>query len=240
MEECEIAGRIAVALGLDLTPVALTFAEVPPEGLPTPPREVPSACSFWQDARQGTFYAPAERHFNCPIGAMVMGFSLPGDIQQRLGELVTGMCEHAYLDQDEAALIPTVTSQHAGIIYGPLAESTTPDVALLWVTPMQLMLCNEAIGAAKWTRRPSVLTGRPGCAALPLAMSNNTPTASLGCAGLRTFTGIGDDRLLVAVPGNLLEQFASALERAVAANAPMRRYYREQNATFLAIALSGD
>lgn len=233
MESSKLAERIITSLKLDLPPVALTFVNEAPDGVPAPPREVPSACSFWRDAEQGTFYASAVQHHNCPIGAMVMGFSLPAEIQQRLGELVTGMCEQNYIDEKEAASIPTVNRQHIGIVYGPLAESSnSPSVVLLWVTARQAMLCNEAVGAANWTTPSPVLTGRPGCATLPVAMADATPALSLGCAGMRTFTGIGEDRMLLAVPGSELESFVDAIEKAVGTNALMLDYYREQRGKF--------
>lgn len=233
MEGSRLAERIVDSLELELPPVALTFVDRVPDGVPSPPREVPSACSFWRDAEQGTFFASAAAHHNCAVGAMVMGFSLPTEVTQRLGELVTGMCEHGYLDENEASSIPAVDHQSAGIVYGTLAEtSNVPSVVLFWVTPRQAMLCNEAVGAAHWTTPAPGLTGRPGCAALPVAMADSSPTLSLGCAGLRTFTGIAEDRMLLAVPGGELESFADAIEKLTAANAHMLDFYQGQREKF--------
>ncbi|MFF0522337.1 DUF169 domain-containing protein [Actinomadura nitritigenes] len=225
----ETSRRITDVLGLDTPPIALTFADEAPSRIPAPPRAVPSACSFWRDAEKGTFFAAAEHHYNCPIGSMVMGFALPEEVQGNLGEVVTGMCEQNYISQDEPPKIPVVPEQHAGIVYGPLAESTTaPDVVLLWATSRQAMICNEALGAASWLSGSPMVTGRPGCSALPLALGQGQPVMSLGCAGMRTFTGIGDDRLLFAIPGGALEQFAAALEETGRVNEHMVGYYKEQ------------
>lgn len=228
MELAELASRVQTGLGLEHPPVALTFVDAPPADLAGPARVAPSACSFWRDAERGTFYASAAEHFNCPIGSMVMGFELPQEVQQRLGELVGAMCEGSYLSADEPARIPAVTTPHAGIVYGPLADSrSTPDVVLLWVTAKQAMLCNEAMGTASWSAGPPTTTGRPGCAALPLAMAQDSPTLSLGCIGMRTFTEI-DDRMLIAVPGSRLESFVDALSTTLAANTQMLGFYEAQ------------
>jgi uncharacterized protein (DUF169 family) len=225
----DIARQLQSDLGLHNPPVALTFSDEPPENVAAPPGPVPSACSFWRAAERGTFFATAHDHYQCPVGSMVMGFELPEEVQQRLGDVVGGMCERQYISIGEPPKIPVVKSAHAGILYGPLAESTSPpDVVLLWVTPRQAMLCNEAMGTADWTAGYPATTGRPGCAALPLAMAEGAPSLSFGCAGLRTFTGIGDDQMLVAVPGTGLTAFAEAIGNVVAVNAQMTAYYKDE------------
>lgn len=85
MTFASVAGRLTAALALDNPPIGLAFASEPPAGVVVSDRIVPSSCAFWRQAGQGVFYAPAESHFNCPVGAMVMGFELPGEIQQQLG-----------------------------------------------------------------------------------------------------------------------------------------------------------
>jgi uncharacterized protein (DUF169 family) len=238
MSNADLATAISASLGLDLPPVGLTWVDEAPDGMAGPPRVVPSACSFWRDAERGTFFAPAGDHFNCLIGTMVMGFDIPEERQANLGELVGTMCEERYIGADEPAAIPTVKTPHAGIVYGPLAEAATvPDVVLIWVTARQAMLCNEAMGTASWTAGSPTTTGRPGCGALPLAMSEGTPSISLGCAGMRTFTGIDDGRLLVAVPGSALERFAAALPEIAGVNATMDRFYAGQ---LTALSNAGD
>ena len=64
-----------------------------------------------------------------------------------------------------------------------------------------------------------------GCAALPLALSSNQPGLSLGCAGMRTFTEIGDDLALAVVPGTAVAKFVDALDGMVESNTTMRSFY---------------
>lgn len=231
MTNLTLSDRLSTALGLDIRPIALTFTDTPPDGVAAPSRVVPSACGFWRLAEQGVFYAPAEAHDNCPVGAMVMGFPLTEALQAQLGELVTSMCECSYLSPDEGDKIPGVADSAAGILYGPLADlPAEPQVVLFWLTPRQAMLYNEAAGTASWAQGSILSTGRPACAALPSALSTGAPAISWGCTGMRTFTEIPDDRLLAAVPGTRLGSFVEDLERIVTSNDTMRAFYEGKKA----------
>lgn len=226
-----VAERLTTALALDTPPVALTFTDTPPAGVPGPAHAVTSTCAFWRMAEHSVFYAPAAAHYNCPLGAMVMGFPLPEAVQQELGEAMGSMCECGYLDPAEADKVPGVQPSAAGILYGPLAElPTAPRLVVFWLTPRQAMLYNEAAGTASWTQGNPLTNGRPACAALPNALASGSPTMSLGCMGMRTFTEIADDRMLAAVPGDRIESFVDELERIVASNATMRTYYEGKKA----------
>lgn len=232
MDHATAAQRLSTLLSLQHPPVALAFADAPPEGIAQSDTPVPSACTFWRRAEQGTFYAAAVQHFNCPVGTMVMGFEHPEAVSEQLGGLVKSMCDARYLDMAEAAKIPTVPKHSAGIVYGPLREfPLQPDLVLLWINVAQAMLYSEAAGRAAWTATPMEVSGRPGCAALPLAMRNNQPGMSLGCAGMRTFTEIGDDLNLAVVPGDALPGFVDALAGTVESNAAMRSFYSAHKAS---------
>lgn len=231
MDHATTAQRLSTLLSLQHPPIALAFVDRPPDGIAQASRPVPSACTFWRQAEQHTFYAAAEQHFNCPVGSMVMGFELPPAVSEQLGGLVQSMCDARYLSMDEAAKIPTVTKHSAGIVYGPLSEfPLDPDLVVLWVNVAQAMLYSEAAGRAAWTAAPMDVSGRPGCAALPLALRNGQPGMSLGCAGMRTFTEIGDDLNLAAMPGGALAGFVDALAGTVQSNTAMRSFYSAHKA----------
>lgn len=233
MEHTQVSARLVELLGLETAPVALAFAAEPPAAVASATKPVPSACSFWREAERGVFYASAEQHLNCPLGAMVMGFDLPAEVGEQLGGLVESMCEQHYLTADEPAKVPTVQRNSSGIIYGPLADfPVRPDLVLLWPNSQQAMIFTEAAGGANWTEAPMQVSGRPGCAALPLALANDRPRLSLGCMGMRTFTSVADDRVLGVVPGSQAEEFVTALERTVGANATMKAYYEGRAAAF--------
>lgn len=223
----EFARRLTVALELDLPPVALRFVSHAPDDVPEVGRDLPSSCSYWREAENRTFYASLDQHLHCAIGAMVMGFQISDEVRAQLGEVITAMAECGYLSPEEAAAIPVMPKGHVGIVYGPLSQTPqTPDLMLLWANAKQAMLCGEAAGSAAWTSDPTTMTGRPGCAALPRAMNGGSPAMSIGCIGMRTFTEIPDDRILVAVPGVGLAAFIADVERLNAANDAMRQIYR--------------
>jgi uncharacterized protein (DUF169 family) len=231
MDHPTAAERLSTLLSLQYPPIALAFTGQAPAGVTQASKPVPSACTFWRQAEQGTFYAAAEQHFNCPVGSMVMGFELPAAVGEQLGGLVQSMCDARYLSMDEAAKIPAVDRRSAGIVYGPLREfPLDPALIVLWVNVAQAMLYSEAAGRAAWTGSPMEVTGRPGCAALPLALRSGQPGMSLGCAGMRTFTEIGDDMILSAIPGPALDGFLDALTATVESNTAMRSFYSAHKA----------
>ena len=228
MTNKEIAAAINNALDLDPPPVALAFVDEPPAGIDTIRADLPSSCSFWRRAEQEVFYAPAEAHFNCPVGAMVMGFELPQPVANELQQLVSSMCYCGYIASDEPAHIPAVQSRPKGIVYGPLdAFPLRADAVVCWLNPMQAMIWNEACGEARWDRSVSApVTGRPACAALPAGIHQTRPVLSFGCMGMRTFTDVAGDRMLATIPGALLAEFASKLQAMRSANDAMQSFYR--------------
>ena len=229
-----MASGISSKLRLTSPPVALCFVEAAPPGMTSFDQEVPSACAFWRKAETSVFYAPAERHFNCPIGAMTMGFEMPKEVQQQLMEVVEKMCGAGYISPEETGKIPSVKRKKSGIVYGPLASfPLEPDLVLMWLTPRQAMIYSEAAGTCRWTEAmPATAFGRPSCAALPVALEKSQSTLSLGCLGMRIFTDVGENHLLAAVPGSKLEEFSEALESTTRANQAMGAFYQEHKAKF--------
>jgi len=207
--------------------VALAFCDAPPLGVGSPGAAAPSACAFWRDAERGVFFAPVDAHANCPVGAFVMGFELKPALMQELQGLIGQMSACGYVNADETGKIPTNRRKAKGILYGRLDQfPQAPDAVLAWLTARQAMLWGEASGGAAWTAAaPSAVLGRPACAAIPVAIDRGVPTLSLGCMGMRTFTRIGDDRLLAVIPGAKLGAFTLAIGRAAAINQGMQSFY---------------
>lgn len=228
MDLAKISARLVESLGLERPPVALKFGTERPPGADLPAAAVRSPCSFWRQAEGKVFYALAQDHFNCPVGSMVMGFELPAEVSGQLGDLVKFMCGECYLGEEEAAMIPRVRRTGPGILYGDMRLfPAEPDVVLMWLIPYQAMIFNEAAGSANWAAELMQVSGRPGCAAIPRALAGRKPGLSLGCAGMRTFSGIGDDEVLAVVPAEHLESLADAIERTVSVNEEVMAYYAE-------------
>jgi uncharacterized protein (DUF169 family) len=210
--------------------VALAFVDQPPEGTPIFEGESPSLCRFWNDAKSRVFFAPKDKHMNCPIGAMVMGFELSEEKQQELELLVNQMCNSSYLDPEEASAIPSIIEGKDGILYGPLKDfPIQPQLILMWLTPFQTMVFNEAMGSCKWNNELKTLSlGRPGCAIIPTSLQDSKNSVSFGCIGMRTFTEVSDEFVLSAIPFKNVDAFIKDLKITSHANNTMLKYYSEQ------------
>jgi uncharacterized protein (DUF169 family) len=235
MNYSEVVEQLSSQLALDTPPIAVSFVETAPAEVQVFDQEVPSACTFWQRAESGVFYAAAEKHFNCPIGAMTLGFTMPDSVQQQLAGVVEKMTGCGYIAAEEPERIPFVRRSKTGIVYGPLRDfPIDPDLVLMWLTPAQTMLYGEAVGMCHWTETaPKTLFGRPSCAALPMALEQSQSALSLGCMGMRTFTEISEDRLLAVLPGDKVQAFVNALDSTLMANQTMRTFYEEHKAAFI-------
>ena len=233
MPHRNIAAKLVQSFELDMPPVAVAFLDSPPAGVATTKSNVPSACAFWRQAETDVFYAPAEAHFNCPIGAFVMGFELPKAVSDELMELVGTMTRCGYIAAEEPGKIPGNPQKGSkGVLYGPLAKfPIAPDAVMLWLTPAQAMVWNEALGDADWTTaQPRTVFGRPACAALPAVLAGGKAALSLGCMGMRTYTDIGGDKMLALISGASLAETAEWIAAMRRVNDGMKAFYEERGA----------
>jgi uncharacterized protein (DUF169 family) len=237
MSYADVAAWLSDTFDLTRPPIGIAFVASPPEGVEEFAGEVPSACSFWTHAENGSFYATSAQHLNCPIGALTMGFPLDDTVQKNLMDAVGLMCANGYVTEAEPNMLPSVPGDKSGVVYGPLAELPVyPNVILMWLTPRQAMVYNEAIGSANWGASERPLFGRPTCAAIPVALDGTKPAMSFGCLGMRTYTEIPDDLVLAVVPTAALERFMGELAKTSAANDTMAGFYGAQKARFPALA----
>jgi uncharacterized protein (DUF169 family) len=216
----EISKQLTADLELDTPPVHISYLEAAPAGVKQHPGGVPSACTFWADGRTSSFFAPLKDHEACEIGAFVMGVPPEGDVGHRLMETI-GMFEKIeYVGKGEAFGIPHNAQAPKFVHYGPLAEATrTPTVAVIFASPANAMVALEAASQGKAHPFDVPVTGRPACSVVPTVLSGKSPVAmSLGCAGFRQFTEVGKDKVLIAVRGDHLEQFAHELHKLREAN----------------------
>lgn len=213
MNNAELDHHLVECLGLDSSPVALQFVREISDNIPQFDDTVPAGCAFWRRAEQGVFYASASDHANCPIGVHTMGLPMSNETAVELQELVQQMGELSYVNPTEVDHIPTVPGEKSGVVYGPLATTEAqPDAILVWVTPYQAMLLNEATGSAAWSQYSGVSTfGRPGCAAIPAALKQGMAALSLGCMGMLTFTEISQDRMLTVLPHQVMPALIDGL-----------------------------
>jgi len=227
VDNAKINQDIMSSFGLSIPPVAMALVDDQPQGVESFEGDVPSFCTFWRMAEKKAFYAPADKHFNCPIGAMVLGFEMPKEVQEELGGLVKKMCECSYLSEDEPANIPTITEKKAGVVYGPLKDfPVEPQLILMWLKPSQAMIYNEVLGCCKWSgSMQSMALGRPACAVIPTTLDKSPFGMSLGCTGMRTFTEVSDEHILATLNYKEIDSFLTSLKTTVSANKEMKEFY---------------
>lgn len=220
MRLSELSTQMVSDLGLDVPPVQISFTEEPPEGLPRHTGSEPSWCTFWGDARKEAFYVPISGHENCEIGAFVLGLPITGDLGKKLGNTLSWMQEQGYLKPGEEASIPHLAAPPKYVAYAPLGTiATTPTAVVLFARPKGAMVAMEAARRGQSSASSIPVMGRPACSVVPTVLRGEVPVAmSLGCAGFRTYVEPGDDKLLIAVRGDHLGEFARTVHELAGAN----------------------
>ncbi|MGH9448735.1 MAG: DUF169 domain-containing protein [Terriglobia bacterium] len=235
-----IANVLADGLNLSHAPIGLSFLNEAPAGLKRYSEAVPAACTFWKAAETSLFYATAEDHYNCPIGAITQGFRPPQEVMQRAMDLIGRMGKLQYFEAAEVGNVPAVEKPHEVVVYGPLKsfERVQPDVVMMICTPFQAMLFSEAAGDIAWRGegREAHIFGRPACAVIPRALKDSATSASLGCMGARTFAGIQENELLVVIPAERLAEAQPRIAAILTANSEMQKYYQEHKSRYAPVA----
>lgn len=230
----EIEQRLRDTVTPSQRPVAVTFCDTVPMGVPKFSGVTPSGCSFWRIAAEGrAFYTVPGDHLNCAIGAHTHNVPLPPERAKELTDTLGFMTGLGYVRMEEVPGIPRLPKTPAAVVYAPLGDApVAPDVVLLAGRPGKIMLLLEAATRAGAASSLPLL-GRPTCMALPAALSSGVVT-SAGCIGNRVYTDVPEDEVYVVIPGKDLERVAAELETIVKANAALADYHagrRKQLAT---------
>jgi uncharacterized protein (DUF169 family) len=225
--------KIRRVLGGERRPVAIAFADAPPEGVSKFEGSEPSSCSFWRIAAAGhTFYTVPSDHWNCPVGGYTHNTLTP-DRMPELQQTLTLMSDIGYIRMEEIPGVFQLSQRPKVIVYGPLGDtSVPPSVVLASGKPGRIMLLAEA--AARAGAMSSLpLLGRPTCMAIPAALASGA-VASTGCIGNRTYTGLDDDQIYFTLRGTDLERIAAEIETIEAANLSLTAYHQERRRTLTA------
>jgi uncharacterized protein (DUF169 family) len=216
------SATIVKLLGLEHEPVAITFHKTAPNGdtryfdapmsEPTPDGRagrVAAPCVFWMHGHETAFATLPEDHGNCSVGRFTHGLAPAADIIGKSD--VAALLEVGWVTMGAFAGVAALSHQPAAISYGPLGEAiAVPDVALLRVSPRQMMEITDAV--------PVEFSGKPQCQILPRAAEKKVVAVSMGCALSRARTGMSDEELTCAVPGEQIEELARALSSVVSAD----------------------
>ena len=218
---------LAGMLRLSTDPIAITFADSVPPGVPHVAAVEPAGCGYWRRAAAGeVFYTVADDHKGCPIGAHTHNVPLTASDQEALMGLVQTMVGLSYLRMEEVPRIPARTTPLRIAIYAPLADAPAPpDVVLVRGNAQQLMLLAEASLAAGVEARGPAL-GRPTCGVLPEAINSGRTAASFGCVGNRVYTGADETEAYFAIPGPQLAGIEAQLVVILRANEALEQFHR--------------
>jgi uncharacterized protein (DUF169 family) len=223
--------RLSERLNLPHRPIAVTFLDTAPVGVPKFAGSEPSGCSFWRLAMNGrAFYTTPEDHHNCPIGSYTHNIPLPPQRANELEQTLSLMTSIGYIRMEEVAGIPRLPRTPGAIVYAPLGDTPVdPDVVLFAGRPGRLMLLQEAaLRAGVGAGVP--LLARPTCMALPAALAKGA-VASTACIGNRVYTDVGEDELWVVMPGKDLPRVADELQAITGANTKLAEYHRDRRRT---------
>ncbi len=219
-------------LRLSSTPVAISFVDSAPDGVPHVSATEPAGCGYWRRAAAGeTFFTVADDHKRCPVGAHTHNVPMSEAEQGELMGLVQTMVDLSYLKMEEVPNIPTRKTPLQVAVYSPLADAPgTPDVVLVRGNARQLMLLAEAAQAAGVSADGATM-GRPTCAVIPAAINAQRTAASFGCVGNRVYTGADENDAYYAIPGSRLEAVEAQLATIVNANNALEAFHRGRAAS---------
>jgi uncharacterized protein (DUF169 family) len=214
-------------LGLSSKPIAISFRETAPAGIPHVASREPAGCGYWRRAAAGeVFYTDADDHKLCPVGAHTHNVTLSPAEADQLQGLIGTMVGLEYLTMDDVARIPRRAQPFGVAVYSPLDRAPlSPDVVLVRGNARQLMLLAEAAQSAGVAGTMPAM-GRPTCAVLPEAINSGRTAASFGCIGNRVYTGAGDDEAYFAIPGGQLAAVERRLEVIARANSELEKFHR--------------
>jgi uncharacterized protein (DUF169 family) len=221
------------SLGLSRQPIAVGFFDDAPAGIAQwSGGAVPAGCSFWSEAANGrTFYTAPEDHYNCAVGAYTHNIPQPAFRSTALNDTIDFMIESGYLQMAEVPMIPVLPKTPQFVAYGPVAERKfRADVVVIAARPAAMMMIYEAALRAGVGNIATPALGRPGCAVIPMAINSGASAVSFGCKGNRTFTGLPDEEMYLAIPGTKWDAVVETLRTIASANATMEAHYKKHEA----------
>ncbi len=226
-----VAATLTEMLKLGSPPLAITFSQEQPAGVPRYEGAMPKAtpdgrtgkvaagCVFWMKAADRTFHTCAEDHANCSVGSLTHGFV--GLETAATKSDVKALVEAHWVTPDMFPGIPVVKQRPKCVTYGPLAEARSdPDVVFLRINAKQAMSMYDAM--------PDIhFEGKPQCHIIPMAKEMGQVAISVGCMLSRTRTGMSNAELTCAIPASRMEEVVTKLEAGCAADRAVANYAAE-------------
>lgn len=232
----DLAGALTNLLALQTPPLAITFTQQEPAGIPryegtmpapTPDGrtgKVPAGCVFWMKAVDRTFHTCAEDHGNCSVGSLTHGFITLETAATRAD--VKALVDACWVTPEVFPHIPVVKQRPKCVVYGPLAETRIdPDVVFIRLNGKQAMVLHDALPDLRFE-------GKPQCHIIPIAKEQGQATLSVGCMLSRVRTGMSQTEVTCAIPGSKIGEVVTKLKTTCVADKAVAAYAAEDTRRF--------
>jgi uncharacterized protein (DUF169 family) len=231
-----IAGALTDLLTLGSPPLAITFTQEEPAGMPRYEGAMPqptsdgrtgkvsAGCVFWMKAVERTFHTCAEDHANCSVGSLTHGF-VALDAAATKSD-VKALVEAQWVAPEMFPGIPVVKQRPKCVVYGPLGDTQfDPDVVFLRVNGKQAMSLHDAMPDIRFE-------GKPQCHIIPIAKEMGQVALSVGCMLSRTRTGMTNNEMTCAIPVSKLGEVVAKLGASCKADKAVASYAAEDARRF--------
>ena len=231
-----LAAELQELLSLDMAPIAITFLDAVPAGIPvyegpmpapTPDGrtgKVSAGCVFWVKAADQTFATLPADHGNCSVGSMTHGFKTMQEVAANAD--VAALLASGWVTMDMVPQIPVVQQKPQCITYGPLPDTRRdPDVVLLRLNPKQVMVMHDAMPDMR-------MEGKPQCHIIAIAKEAQEVAASVGCMLSRVRTGLPNSQMTCAIPARRFAEVVARLQATCAADTTVAAYAAEDARRF--------
>jgi uncharacterized protein (DUF169 family) len=226
-----LAGALTELLSLQTPPLAITFTQADPPGMPRYEGEMPAptpdgrtgkvsaGCVFWMKATDRTFHTCAEDHGNCSVGSLTHGF-ITLDVAATRAD-VRALVESQWVTPAVFPHIPVVKKRPQCVVYGPLADTQMdPDVVFLRVNGKTAMILHDALPDLRFE-------GKPQCHIIPIAKEEGQVALSVGCMLSRVRTGMPNTEMTCAIPAKKLADVVEKLRATSRADKAVATYAAE-------------
>lgn len=235
-----LAGALTELLSLQTPPLAITFTQEEPSGVPryegTMPTPTPdgrtgkvsAGCVFWMKAVDRTFHTCAEDHGNCSVGSLTHGF-LTLDVAATRAD-VKALVDSHWVTPALFPHIPVIKKRPKCVVYGPLADAKMdPDVVFLRVNGKTAMVLHDTLPDLRFE-------GKPQCHIIPIAREEGQVALSVGCMLSRVRTGLANTEMTCAIPGLKLIDVIAKLRATSSADKAVATYAAEDAQRFVSHA----
>ena len=232
-----LATELSSLLALQCKPLAITFSQNPPAGVPLYEGNVPkptadgrtgklaAGCVFWMKAADRTFTTVPEDHGNCSVGSVTHGLKTLQEVADKSD--VAALLECGWVKMEMMPHIPVVKKRPKYITYGPLEDTTIePDVVFLRINAKQAMVMSSAIDDLRYE-------GKPQCHIIPIAKEEKQVALSVGCMLSRVRTGMSNTEMTCAIPAERLAEVVEGLRNTCKADNAAAAYASEDARRFL-------